>query len=131
MPNRAHFAETLMEIARQTFDALPAHMRAAAGRVNTRVEPFAAPDVLAEFDMADPYQLTGLYQGVPLIHESVSYPSLESPTIWLYAEPILAEWRARGNVSLEDLVAHVFIHELGHHFGYSDEEMHALIGEED
>ena len=127
MVKAAHYAERMLEIARQTFAALPSDMREAAGRVNTRVEPFAPPDVLAEFDMTDPYQLTGLYHGVSLIHESVTFPSLESPTIYLYAEPILAEWRARGDVDLDELVAHVFIHELGHHFGYSDEEMHALV----
>lgn len=131
MAMQAQFAEQMLDIARTTFAALPLEMREAAGRVNTRVEPFAAPEVLADFGIENPYHLTGLYHGVPLTHESVTFPSVEAPTIFLYAEPILAEWRARGGVSLEELVAHVFIHELGHHFGYTDEEMHALVDGED
>lgn len=131
MASHAEYAERMLEVARATFAALPLEMREAAGRVNTRVEPFAEPEVLADFGIGNPYHLTGLYHGVPLTHESVTFPSVEAPTIFLYAEPILAEWRARGDISLDELVAHVFIHELGHHFGYSDEEMHALVDGED
>lgn len=117
-----------MAIARAAFEALPDEMRRAAARVAIRIEEFAAPDVLADFDITDPYQLTGLYHGVSLIHESVTFPSLEEPVIFLYRQPILAEWRSRPDVGFEELVAHVFIHELGHHFGYSDEEMHEIAG---
>ena len=117
-----------MAIVRETFEALPEHIRIAAARVNTRVEEFADPDILEDFGKDDPYQLTGLYQGVPLIDDSVTFPIAEAPIIFLYRQPILAEWCARGDVGLRELVAHVFIHELGHHFGWSDEEMHHLAG---
>ncbi|NBC21690.1 MAG: hypothetical protein GVY06_11710 [Alphaproteobacteria bacterium] len=119
--------EAMMAVAEATLAALPVHMREAAARVSVRVEEFAEPAILDEFGIRDPHQLTGLYQGVPLIHESVTWPSPEGALIFLYRQPILAEWRARGDVTLEDLVAHVFIHELGHHFGWSDEEMDALL----
>lgn len=126
-PPAAYF----MQVASATFSALPQHMQNAAARVATRVEEFADKAVLDEFGMDNPYELTGLYQGVSLIHESVTFPTPEEPLIFLYRQPILAEWRARGDVSLSELIAHVFIHELGHHFGWSDEEMDALLEGED
>ncbi len=119
-----------MTVAQATFDALPRHMREAAARVSVRVEEFAEPAILDEFAIRDPHDLTGLYQGVPLTMESVTWPSPDGPLIFLYRQPILAEWRARGDVALEDLIAHVFIHELGHHFGWSDDEMDALLEDE-
>ena len=107
--------------------SLPDEMQAAAERVAIRIQDFAEPEVLADFGMSDPHQLTGLYHGVATIHESVTFPTPDSPMIFLYRKPILAEWRARGDVALEDLVAHVFVHELAHHFGWSDEEIDALL----
>lgn len=121
----------MVAIARDTFDALPEPLRTAAARVNTRVEEFAAPEILSDLEIADPFTLTGLYVGVPLIDDSVTFPSAEAPMIFLYRQPILAEWSARSDVDIEHLVAHVFIHELGHHFGWSDEEMDALVNRED
>lgn len=118
----------MLSVARECFAALPSEMQAAAARVQTRIEEFAAPEILENFGMDDPFQLTGLYQGIPLIDDSVTYPSPEAPMILLYRQPILSEWCARGDIGLRDLVAHVFIHELGHHFGWSDEEMHAFAG---
>ena len=99
--------------------------------VAIRIEEFAEPAILDEFGIRDPHELTGLYQGVPLIHESVTWPSTDGPLIFLYRQPILAEWRDRGDVGLEELIAHVFIHELGHHFGWSDAEMDVLLDEAD
>ncbi|MEL6567752.1 MAG: metallopeptidase family protein [Pseudomonadota bacterium] len=126
--DRAPSASMMLAIARETFEALPQDIRTAAARVNTHIEEFASPDILKDFGMDDPFQLTGLYQGIPLIDDSVTFPAPEAPVIFLYRQPILAEWCARGDVGFRDLVAHVFIHELGHHFGWSDEEMHALAG---
>ena len=123
--------EAMMAVAEATLAALPAHMREAAGRVAIRIEEFAEPAILDEFGIRDPHELTGLYQGVPLIHESVTWPSTDGPLIFLYRQPILAEWRDRGDVGLEELIAHVFIHELGHHFGWSDAEMDVLLDEAD
>jgi predicted Zn-dependent protease with MMP-like domain len=69
------------------------------------------------------YELTGLYSGVALTLELHSAPSQIPPMVWLYRMPILDEWAATGDITLEELVAHVVVHELGHHFGWSDEEM--------
>ncbi|MEN0078582.1 MAG: metallopeptidase family protein, partial [Pseudomonadota bacterium] len=86
------------------------------------------PTILSDLGIEDPFVLTGLYQGIPLIDDSATFPSESGPMIFLYRQPILAEWCQRGDVGLGDLVAHVFIHELGHHFGWSDEEIYALAG---
>jgi predicted Zn-dependent protease with MMP-like domain len=70
-------------------------------------------------------QLSALYQGISLNHQSVSQSGTLPERITLYSRPILAEWRST-RVSLEQLVAHIVIHEVGHHFGFSDDDMHAL-----
>jgi predicted Zn-dependent protease with MMP-like domain len=118
------------QMTENAYARLPDAFRQAAGRIAIHVQDFADPDVLSELGIKNAYQLTGLYQGIPLIHDSVSFPSPESPRIFLYRKPLLAELRTRPDVSLEDLIEHVVIHELGHHFGWSDEEMHRLLDEE-
>jgi predicted Zn-dependent protease with MMP-like domain len=69
--------------------------------------------------------LSGLYQGIPLNHRSVEHSGTLPERIFLYRRPILDEW-AEGEETLEHLVAHVLIHEVGHHFGLSDDDIHAL-----
>ena len=81
--------------------------------------------------MKNPYELTGLYSGVALTLDAISAPALLPAVIWLYRLPILNEWSQRGDVALEDLFSHVLIHELGHHFGWSDDEMDAILDGDD
>jgi len=73
----------------------------------------------------DPFDLTGLYEGLPLNQKSVDISGTLPDRILLFRRPILDEW-ADGEESLERLVAHILIHEAGHHFGFSDADMHAL-----
>jgi predicted Zn-dependent protease with MMP-like domain len=73
-------------------------------------------------------QLSGLYEGVSLDRRSVNQSGTLPERITLYSGPIFAEWRSTG-VSLEQLVSHIVIHEVGHHFGFSDDDMHALEDE--
>jgi predicted Zn-dependent protease with MMP-like domain len=70
-------------------------------------------------------QLSGLYEGVSLNRQSINHSGTLPERITLYGRPILAEWQSTG-VSLEQLVSHIVIHEVGHHFGFSDDDMHAL-----
>jgi predicted Zn-dependent protease with MMP-like domain len=99
-----------------------AHLR----EVRLVVEDFADAATLAQLGIEDPFELTGLYEGVPL-GDKHSAPSGTMPDrIRLFRAPILDEWIARGDETLEHLVAHVLIHEIGHHFGLSDAAMHAL-----
>jgi len=123
----AESPEAFLATCEACLASLPAAMQAAAERVSIIIRDFAEDDILADFGMDDPYELTGLYVGVSMIHESVTFPSPESPRIFLYRQPILAEWRVRGDIELDELVAHVFIHELAHHFGWSDEEIDAIL----
>lgn len=112
--------EALAEAAR---DAIPAPFAAAAKSVAIRVEDFAAEDVLEELGIEDPFELTGLYDGTPLTQKSVLDSPAKPDAIWLYRAAILDEWCDRGDVPLGRLVAHVYVHELAHHFGWSDADI--------
>lgn len=122
--------EEMFQTAEQCFAGLPEFMRLAAGDVRILVMDYAENDILDEMGIDDPLELTGLYSGMPLTLESVTQPSIERPLIYLYRLPILFEWAQRGDVTIEELVTHVFIHELGHHFGWSDEEIDAKLEED-
>jgi len=89
------------------------------------VEPVTDAETARRLGLSHPMQLSGLYQGVPLHKQSVSQSGMLPERITLFSRPILAEWRSTG-VSLEQLVSHIVIHEVGHHFGFSDDDMHAL-----
>ena len=104
-------------------EALPEVFRVAAQAVALRVEEIASDDMLADLGIEDPFELTGLYDGVPLTEKSVSDQPSQPDAIWLFRRPILDEWVDRGDVALADLVAHVMIHELAHHFGWSDADI--------
>lgn len=118
-------APTLDEIetiARHVIATLPEPFRRAAAEVALRVVDFAPDDILEQMEM-EPFELTGLYDGIPLTEKSVMDVVDRPDTIWLFRRPILDEWAERGNVTLGQLVAHVMIHELAHHFGWSDEDI--------
>lgn len=107
-------------------DALPPAFRPAAAEVVVSVIDRPQRDVLDSLGIRDPMDLTGLYDGIPLTEKSFADQPYGPDTIWLYRLPILAEWRDRGDVELSDLVAHVYVHELAHHFGWSDEDIAAI-----
>jgi predicted Zn-dependent protease with MMP-like domain len=109
-------------LARAARDALPAPFAGLAAEVRFVVEDWPSDAVLDEMEIDDAYDLTGLYEGVPLTERSVEQPEPPS-TVTLFRRPILDEWAARGDVTLEVLVAHITVHELAHHFGWSDEEI--------
>ena len=112
-------------LARAAFARIPDPFAAHLAAIVVRVEEFADAETLAALGIADKWGLTGLYHGHPLDTQSVWATGDLPPVITLFRQPLLAEWNATG-VRLEDLVAHVVIHEVGHHFGLSDDDMHAL-----
>jgi predicted Zn-dependent protease with MMP-like domain len=118
-------AALIERLARETMARLPAAFRAHLGDILLRVEDVADGAVLEEMGFDDPYELTGLYTGRPVGEKSVLDHGTLPDMIHLYRLPLLEEWIDTG-VSLEALIAHVLIHEVGHHFGLSDDEMHAL-----
>jgi predicted Zn-dependent protease with MMP-like domain len=105
---------------------LPEPYRSEAMRVALRVEDFAPDDLLDAMDLTDPFELTGLYEGVPLTEKSVTDQPGQPDVIWLFRRPILDEWAERGDVSLAALVNHVLVHEIAHHFGWSDDQIAAI-----
>lgn len=111
------------QLARDAIAGLPGPYRAAAAAVRLRVEEFAPDEILAALEIGDPFDLTGLYEGVPLTEKSVSDQPLQPDVIWLFRRPILDEWLDRGDVSVQDMVTHVLVHELAHHFGWSDADI--------
>lgn len=123
--------DDLDRMAREAWAELPESFRDLAGDVLIRVEDFAAEDVLADLGIDDPFELTGLYFGVDLTQRSIMDPSPAAPMVFLYRRAILEEWIDRGDVDLRELVAHVLVHEVGHHFGLSDEHMDQLLEEAD
>ncbi len=118
-------------MARAAWAALPAAFREMAGDVLIRVEDWASDEVLGEMEIDDPYELTGLYTGIDLTQRSIMDPAPSAPMVFLYRRAILDEWIAHGDVPLAHLVAHVLVHEVGHHFGLSDAQMDALLEEAD
>ena len=119
-------AEEMEALARAALARFPAQFRDHLGDVVLRVEEFADDELLTEMGIEDPFELTGVYEGLPLHEKSIGHSGTMPDRIRLFREPILAEWVARGDETLEHLVAHVLVHEVGHHFGLSDETMHAL-----
>ena len=118
-------AEEIEEIARGALRALPEPFAQSLGDVVLLIEEFADDETLDAMGIEDPFDLSGIYEGVPLPERSVSQSGTLPDRIRLFRRPILDEW-AGGTDTLERLVAHILIHEVGHHFGLSDEDMHAL-----
>jgi predicted Zn-dependent protease with MMP-like domain len=115
--------EEIAALAEAARDALPLRFRSAAAGVALRVEDLAPEEVLDEMGIEDPFELTGLYDGIPLTEKSAFDQPHQPDAIWLFRLPILAEWAERGDVALGALVAHVYVHELAHHLGWSDAEI--------
>jgi predicted Zn-dependent protease with MMP-like domain len=121
--------ERIEYLARATLHRLPAEFHAFLGDIVIRIEEFADPEQLASVGLKDRRQLVGLYRGNPVSKQSVWASGTMPPTIFLFRQPLLARWRQTG-ASLEAVVNHLVVHEVGHHFGLSDAEMHALEGED-
>ena len=119
-------ADEIEAIARAALARLPEQFAAHLDDVVLLVEDFADGALLLELGIEDPFDLTGVYEGTPMHLRSIEQSGRLPDRIRLFREPILDEWIARGDETLETLVAHVLVHEVGHHFGLSDETMHAL-----
>jgi len=114
-PSLADFAA----LAGHALANLPPPIKAAVGDVQVRVEEFADDETLDALGIEDPFELTGVYEGVDLTRRSVFDVAPNPSSIRLFRRPILDEWCA-GDVGFQALVEHVFVHEVAHHFGFSD-----------
>ncbi len=118
-------ADAIEAIGRATIARLPVQFAEHLSDIVFAVEEFADDQTLAELGLEHPLDLSGLYHGRPLGEKSSMDSGAMPDRIVLYRRAILEEWIETG-VRLDDLVAHVMIHEIGHHFGLSDDDMHAL-----
>ncbi len=109
--------------ARAAVDGFPDVFRSAARDVALRVVDWPSREMLREVGLHHRSELTGLYEGVPMTQKSTWDQPMQPDTVWLFREPILGEWRTRGDVTLEALIAHVTVHEFAHHFGWSDADI--------
>ena len=119
-------AADIEALARAALARIPEPFAGYLADVVLVIEDFADEQTLRDMGMEDPFELTGLYSGRPVGEKDGFMGELPQPdTIHLYRRPLLDEWVETG-VSLEALVTHVVVHEVGHHFGLSDDDMHAL-----
>ncbi|MEO5587650.1 MAG: metallopeptidase family protein [Novosphingobium sp.] len=114
---------TFERLARNAMAALPSPFREHLDGIVVRIEEFGDAETLDALGIADHWDLSGLYHGRPISEQPLTGEM--PPVISLFRQPLLDEWRKTG-VDLADLVTHVIVHEVGHHFGLSDEEMHAI-----
>jgi predicted Zn-dependent protease with MMP-like domain len=112
-------------LAAEAWQRLPSEFRNACGNVVIRVEDFATDDVLDSLGLEDPFDLMGLYHGVSLDQKSVSDSQRMPDMVFLYRRAILDQW-AETDDTLGELITHVLVHEIGHHFGLSDADMEAI-----
>ncbi len=123
--SHAPSAADIEQIADREYRRIPAFMREKVDPVMIRVVDFPSDEVQEEMELESPYELLGLYQGVSLDQSGVHDIREDVDMIFLYRRPLLDYWVETGN-SLEDVVRHVLIHEIGHHFGLSDEDMERI-----
>jgi len=128
LSGRVPTPEDIEAIARRTLDRLPSPFADSLGEIVLLVEEVADLETARSVGLRHPMQLSGLYEGVSLNRRSISHSGILPERITLYRRPIIAEWQS-SRVSLDQLVSHIVIHEVGHHFGFSDDDMHALEGE--
>jgi predicted Zn-dependent protease with MMP-like domain len=124
-------APSLDDIQRMATDAfahLPGELRQLCGDIIIQVAEFAEDDVLDDMGLESPFDLLGLFQGTGLAHRGLPQTGEMPNMIWLYRRPLLDFWAESGEM-LGHLVAHVLIHEIGHHFGMSDDDMEAIEAE--
>ena len=120
----------LEEQARRALETIPRRLKQHLGPIVIRVEDFPDEETEEAMGLDSPFDILGLYRGVALPHKSISDPRPTLDMVFLYRRPILDYWCETGE-DLRHVVRHVLIHEIGHHFGFSDEDMARIEKEED
>jgi predicted Zn-dependent protease with MMP-like domain len=118
----------LEALAERALTSIPERLKRHLGRVVIRVVEFPDEETEREMGLESPFDILGLYRGVALPHQSVHDPRVDPEMIFLYRRPILDYWCETGE-DLYAVVRHVLIHEIGHHFGFSDDDMERIEAE--
>ena len=124
-PRRAPSLADIEALARRELETIPPELKRHLGALVIRVEEFPDEETEAEMDLESPFDILGLYRGVALPHKSVVDPRFGLDMVFLYRRPILDYWCESGD-DLRVVVRHVLIHEIGHHFGFSDADMERI-----
>jgi predicted Zn-dependent protease with MMP-like domain len=122
--------DDIERLARDALTTIPAELKQHVGAVVIRVDEFPDEETEAEMDLDSPFDLLGLYRGVALPHKAGAATPTGVDMIFLYRRPILDYWCETGE-DLAHVVRHVLIHEIGHHFGFSDDDMDRIEAAED
>jgi predicted Zn-dependent protease with MMP-like domain len=115
----------LEQLAAEALETIPAELKSRLGPLVIRVEDFPDEDTEEEMELEGPFELLGLYRGVALTEKSISSTVSDLDMVFLYRRPILDYWCETAE-DLRHVVRHVLIHEIGHHFGFSDDDMERL-----
>lgn len=115
----------LEDLASQAFLAIPEEFRALVGDVVIRVEEFPDAETEKEMELESPFDILGLYSGTDIGHKGLMDQPQHMDMIFLYRRPLLDYWCETGE-ALDHVVRHVLIHEIGHHFGLSDDDMERI-----
>ncbi len=129
-PGHEPSLDDLQAMAEQAFAALPAQFRDLTGDIVFTVQEFPDRDQVAGLGLRTGYELLGLFHGQPLAVREANMGGPNPTMIFLFRRPILQYWRREGG-ALSDIVRHVLIHEIGHHFGLSDADMEGIEAEGD
>ena len=118
-------------MARQAMASIPAFLRVRTAGIAFTIEEFPSEEILAEMEIENPFDILGFYSGVPFAEKELGGQPADLDRIFLYRRPILDYWCETGE-DLMHVVRHVLVHEIGHHFGFSDEDMERIeaAGEE-
>ncbi len=122
--------DDLARLAQAALLEMPAALRQYTHDLVLMVEEFPDDSIVEEMNLESPFDLLGLYQGVAMPFQSIGVTRAEPDRVFLYRRPILDYWCETGE-ALDDIVRHVLIHEIGHHFGFSDEDMDRIEGDGD
>ena len=129
LPSRRYTAPPSLEdmeaMAAEAFASIPAELRQNVANVVIQIADFPDDETSGEMDLETPFDLLGLYRGVDLARKSVGDVAQDMDMVYLYRRPILDYWCETGE-DLKHVIRHVLIHEIGHHFGLSDEDMERI-----
>ena len=132
LPSRRYTAPPSLEdmeaMAAEAFATIPRELRQNVANVVIQIADFPDDEISGEMDLETPFDLLGLYRGVDLARKSVGDVAQDMDMVFLYRRPILDYWCETGE-DLKHVIRHVLIHEIGHHFGLSDEEMERIESE--